>query len=109
MDLQEQLRQLFPDHEPENVQKHQIPDAGFGMQDDPIICKYEKRKGKGITLLENYNGTSNDFKKLTQILQREFHVGASAKDDIIILQTSERDRVMTFLKSLGFIVKRVGG
>ncbi len=109
MDIQDKLRHLFPDHQSEEKNEDDTPDADFWMQEDPILCKYEKRKGKPITLLENYNGAASDFKKLTQRLQQKFHVGASAKDDRILLQTAHRDKVMDFLKSLGFNVKRVGG
>ena len=109
MDLQDQLRQLFPDHQAQESQETDPDKVDFWMQEEPILCKYEKRKGKPITLLENYNGGASDFKSLTQTLQKKFHVGASAKDEKILLQTGDRDKVMNFLKSLGFSVKRVGG
>ena len=109
MDLQDQLRHLFPNHQAEEKEETYSDQIDFWMQEEPIFCKYEKRKGKPITLLENYNGASSDFKKLTQRLQKKFHVGASAKDEKILLQTGDRDEVMNFLKSLGFNVKRVGG
>ena len=79
------------------------------MQDDPIICKYEKRKGKPITILEGYTGADEDFKKLAKELKTKLSVGGSFKDDSIIIQGDYRDKIMVILKEKGFKVKRVGG
>ena len=46
MDLQDQLKNLFPEHVEENHVEDQNRASDIWMQDDPIICKYEKRKGK---------------------------------------------------------------
>jgi translation initiation factor 1 len=79
------------------------------MQDAPIICKYEKRKGKPITIIEGYTGADDDFKALAKDLKKRFSVGGSFKNDTIIIQGDFRDKIMAFLKELGFNVKRVGG
>ena len=79
------------------------------MQEEPIICKYEKRKGKPITILEGYTGATEDFKKLAKELKTKLSVGGSFKDDKIIIQGDFRDKIMVILKSKGFQVKRVGG
>lgn len=55
MDLQNQLKNLFPDHVPEKEEINEEKST-LWIQDDPIICKYEKRKGKPITILEGYTG-----------------------------------------------------
>ncbi|WP_411767630.1 translation initiation factor [Winogradskyella sp. A3E31] len=109
MDLQDQLKNLFPDHEPEETDEKEDIDHGLWLQDDPIICKYEKRKGKPITILEGYTGANEDFKELTKMLKKDLSVGGSFKNDVIIIQGDYRDKIMTTLKSLGFNVKRVGG
>lgn len=109
MDLQEQLKNLFPDHKvSETIDESDNKDS-IWLQDDPIICKYEKRKGKPITILEGYNGASEDFKKLAKELKTKLSVGGTFKDDIIIIQGDFRDKIMTILKEKGFSVKRVGG
>ena len=108
-DLRDQLQQLFPDHKPENKEEENHSKPEVWVQDDPLICKYEKRKGKPMTIIEGYNGAKSDFKSLTRILQRELHVGGSFKDEIIYLQGDYRDKIMDILKTMGFKVKRVGG
>lgn len=109
MDLKDQLKQLFPDHKSEHSETETNEDSGIWMQDDPIICKYEKRKGKPITILEGYNGAVDDFKILAKELKTTLSVGGSFKDDKIIIQGDYRDKIMQILKQKGFNVKRVGG
>lgn len=109
MDLKDQLKNLFPDHEPEENEVENKVDNPIWLQDDPIICKYEKRKGKPITILEGYTGADEDFKKLAKELKTKLSVGGSFKDDKIIIQGDYRDKIMSILKDKGFEVKRVGG
>lgn len=110
MDLQEQLKNLFPDHiEQETNDSKSKKESRIWMQDDPIICKYEKRKGKPITILEGYTGASSDFKALAKELKNKLSVGGSYKDEKIIIQGDYRDKIMAILKAKGFTVKRVGG
>lgn len=109
MDLQDQLKNLFPDHVPQENKDEKAPQSRYWMQDEPIICKYEKRKGKPVTILEGYNGADSDFKKLAKDLKSHLSVGGSFKNDAIIIQGDYRDKIMAFLKEAGFSVKRVGG
>ena len=110
MDLQDQLKQLFPEHQVEETNAQENPSkVKVWLQDSPIICKYEKRKGKPITILEGYTGEASDFKALAKMLKTSLSVGGSFKDDKIIIQGDYRDRIMEILKNMGFKVKRVGG
>ena len=71
MDLQEQLKKLFPDHEPSNEPEETVSENHeLFIQKEPMICKYEKRKGKATTIIEGYEGSDEDFK----ILAKEFDV-----------------------------------
>lgn len=108
MDLQDQLKNLFPDHVP-SEEEIQETENELWMQDEPIICKFEKRKGKPQTILEGYTGADEDFKKLAKEIKKLLSVGGSFKDDKIIIQGDYRDKIMQFLKDKGFKVKRVGG
>ena len=111
MDFQDQLKKLFPDHQPIEKEESKLskPKNVIWMQEDPIICKYEKRKGKPITILEGYTGATEDFKILAKELKTKLSVGGSFKDDKIIIQGDYRDKIMEILKQKGFKVKRVGG
>lgn len=105
--LREQLKNLFPDHIEEPIAKQEP--SNMWLQDDPLLCKYEKRKGKPVTVIEGYTGADNDFKTLTKEIKTLLGVGGSFKDDTIIIQGDYREKIMEFLKSKGFKVKRVGG
>lgn len=108
MDLKDQLKNLFPEHTPKEVEKEEIKNEVW-LQDDPIICKYEKRKGKPITILEGYTGADKDFKILAKELKKKLSVGGGIKNGTIIIQGDYRDKIMLILKEKGFKVKRVGG
>ena len=107
MDLKDQLKNLFPDHVATEVEKKES--SNVWLQNEPIICKYEKRKGKPITILEGYNGAQKDFKLLAKEIKTMLSVGGSFKDEKIIIQGDYRDKIMQLLKNKGFNVKRVGG
>lgn len=105
--LREQLQKLFPDHKEEEFPKEEI--SNIWLQDEPLLCKYEKRNGKPITLIEGYTGADNDFKILAKELKTFLGVGGTVKEEKIMIQGDYRDKVMDFLKRKGFKVKRVGG
>lgn len=110
MDLQEQLKKLFPDHEPSNEPEVVEPhDHTLFIQKEPMICKYEKRKGNATTIIEGYEGSDDDFKLLAKELKTKLSVGGTFKDGAIIIQGDYRDKIMNLLKDKGFKVKRVGG
>lgn len=108
MDLQDQLKDLFPDHKFEESQEEQAQPE-FWMQEAPLLCKYEKRKGKPVTIIAGYTGADEDFKKLTRQLKTLLGVGGSFKKEEILIQGDYRAQIMEFLKDKGFKVKRVGG
>ena len=110
MDLQDQLKNLFPEHEhvPQETAEKE-GESTIWLQDDPLICKYEKRKGKPITIIEGYTGADSDFKQLAKEIKQLLGVGGSFKNEQIIIQGDYRDRIMEFLQNKGFKTKRVGG
>lgn len=108
MDLKDQLKKIFPEHQ-EETETSADNESGLWLQDEPILCKFEKRKGKPQTILEGYTGTDKDFKQLTSELKKLLGVGGSYKNETIIIQGDYRDKIMEYLKEQGFKVKRVGG
>ena len=110
MDLQDQLKNLFPEHvlsnEPEEKEEtsHELY-----VQKEPMICKFEKRKGKPTTIIEGYEGNDEDFKILAKEIKTKLSVGGTFKDGAIIIQGDYRDKIMKILQEKGFKTKRVGG
>jgi len=110
MDLQEQLKKLFPDHEPSNEPEETVAENHeLFIQAAPMICKYEKRKGKATTIIEGYEGSDEDFKILAKEIKTKLSVGGTFKDGAIIIQGDYRDKIMKILQEKGFKTKRVGG
>ena len=110
MDISEQLKKLFPDHEVSNeplaVEETQ---QELFIQKVPMICKYEKRKGKPTTIISGYEGEVEDFKILAKEIKSKLAVGGSFKEGEIIIQGDYRDKIMKLLQDKGFKTKRVGG
>lgn len=110
MNLEDQLKNLFPDHVPEESNsKDDEKSFELWIQKEPLHCKYEKRKGKPLTIIEGYTGSDQDFKLLAKELKTMLGVGGSTKNEQIIVQGDYRDQIMNLLKNKGFRVKRVGG
>ena len=107
MDLKDQLKNLFPEHK--ETKEPQIEKSNVWLQEEPLLCKYEKRKGKPITIIDGYTGAIKDFKLLAKELKQKLSVGGSFKEEKIIIQGDYRDRIMNLLIEKGFKVKRVGG
>ena len=107
MDLRDQLKNLFPEHE---EQDFEMPEEKF-EQKDPLICKFEKkgRNGKPVTLIEGFEGTEEELKQISKKIKTTLGVGGSEKDGIIVIQGDNRDKIMKILQDMGYKTKRVGG
>jgi translation initiation factor 1 len=109
MDLHDQLKNLFPNHISEPEVEAEVEQKELYIQKEPMICKFEKRKGKPQTIIEGYEGSDDDFKILAKELKTKLSVGGTFKDGSIIIQGDYRDKIMTLLQQKGFKTKRVGG
>lgn len=111
-DLRDQLKNLFPDHqESQDSFVDSDTSQSFLASDQilPLICRYEKRKGKGTTIIEGFEGDAEALKTLAKSIKQQFSVGGGIKEHCIILQGNFRDQIMDFLKQKGYKTKRVGG
>jgi translation initiation factor 1 len=111
-DLRDQLKHLFPDHAESNEPAEpdqDYPEFSAKDQTTPLICRFEKRKGKGTTIIEGFEGDSEALKALAKAIKQQFSVGGGIKEHSIILQGNFRDQIMDFLKQKGYKTKRVGG
>ena len=107
MDLKNQLENLFPDH---NFKESKDDTKISYNQHDSVICKYEKRKGKPITIIEGFTSIKEtDKKEIAKRLKTMLSVGGTEKGGKIIIQGNNRNRIMEELVKMGFKVKRVGG
>ena len=107
MDLRDQLKNLFPEHE---EQDFEMPEEKF-VQKEPLVCKFEKkgRNGKPVTIVEGWEGSEEELKNISKKIKTTLGIGGSEKDGTIIIQGDNRDKIMDILKEMGFRTKRVGG
>ena len=107
MDLRDQLKNLFPEHE---EQDFEMQEEKF-EQKNPLICKFEKkgRNGKPVTLIEGFEGTEEELKQISKKIKTTLGIGGSEKDGIIVIQGDNRDKIMKILQDMGYKTKRVGG
>tara|TARA_Y100000739_G_C20600300_1_gene462580 strand:+ start:1283 stop:1606 length:324 start_codon:yes stop_codon:yes gene_type:complete len=107
MNLHDQLKSLFPEHDFKEETNKSEPVL---FQKEPLLCKYEKRKGKPVTIIDGFRSINDSEKKeLAKKLKTMFSVGGSVKNGKIIIQGDNRGLIMDELKRIGFKVKRVGG
>ena len=107
MDLRDQLKNLFPEHEEQDVE---MPEEK-SEQKSPLICKFEKkgRNGKPVTLIEGFEGIEEELKQISKKIKTTLGIGGSEKDGIIVIQGDNRDKIMKILQEMGYKTKRVGG
>src|SRR5215475_9812176 len=62
----------------------------------------KQRAGKAVTLIEGFIGIQQDLEELGKKLKSYCGTGGSAKDNEIIIQGDQRDKVMQWLKNNGY-------
>jgi translation initiation factor 1 len=62
----------------------------------------KQRAGKAVTLIEGFIGIQQDLEELGKKLKTYCGTGGSAKDNEIIIQGDQREKVMQWLKNNGY-------
>lgn len=70
----------------------------------------EKRPGnKVVSIIRNFKGSVEDFRKLEKEIKKKVGVGGSIKGDEIIIQTKDRQKLLQILNKMGYFAKLSGG
>lgn len=101
-----------PESECKCRKKKKKPSDEVNIINDGIIrlLKQTKgRKGKGVTLVSGFDKSDDELKKIAKILKQKSGSGGTVKNQIIEIQTDNREVLKKELESMGFKVKISGG
>ena len=65
----------------------------------------KQRKGKTVTLIQNFIGKEEDLEALAKFLKTKCGVGGSAKDNEIVMQGDFKMKVKELLEKEGYKIK----
>ena len=67
-----------------------------------VILDKKQRKGKIVTLVENFVGNEDDLAHLGKTLKTKCGTGGNTKDGIIIIQGDFKDKIIAWLREMGY-------
>ncbi len=85
--------------EEDNVQEETLPPSQQKLR---ITLDTKQRAGKAVTLITGFTGTTRDLEDLAKKLKAFCGTGGSAKDNEIIIQGDNREKVRQWLNKNGF-------
>ncbi len=99
-----------PDHEYTHDGEEDGITGSPGSQVLRIFLDRKRRKGKEVTLITGFEGSTDDLKTLGKMLKSKCGVGGTVKDGEIMIQGNHRDKVLKLLLDAGYSrTKKSGG
>lgn len=96
-----------PDYQYENEEIEEADTLPKEKQLLRISLDKRNRKGKAVTLITGFIGTTDDLEALGKLLKVKCGVGGSAKDGEIIVQGDFRNKVLEILQKEGYAKARI--
>ncbi len=95
-----------PDYEYDYEDSGELDTLPVDEQQLVVSLDKKQRKGKVVTLVQGFVGSSDDLNELGKLLKRHCGVGGNAKDGEVIIQGDNKEKVCKFLESKGYNVKK---
>jgi len=111
-DWKERLGMVYstnPDFQFESTAGKESETLPPNKQDLRVQLDKKQRNGKKATLITGFAGTAEDLKALAKVLKTKCGAGGSTRDGEILIQGDFCEKVIDFLKSENYKVKRSGG
>lgn len=89
----------FRFEEENDAAAHTLPPAQQRLK---VRLDNKQRGGKTVTLVTGFIGTDGDLQALGKQLKNYCGTGGSAKDNEIIIQGDQRDKVLQWLQKAGY-------
>lgn len=91
-----------------NFNKDTLPDKVPNRQNLTIHLEKKNRGGKIVTIIKGFISNKSELKILVRELKKHCGTGGSSKNQEIIIQGNQRDKIIVLLESKGFCAKKVG-
>ncbi|MBS1510613.1 MAG: translation initiation factor [Bacteroidetes bacterium] len=98
-----------PDFKPETEQEDTLETLAPAQQHLRILLDKKQRAGKMVTLITGFIGTDADLETLGKQLKSYCGTGGSVKDQEIIVQGDNRDKVLQWLQKNGYSKSKKSG
>ena len=96
-----------PDYKYEKEGEEEQDTSPKEKQQLRISLDKRNRKGKAVTLITGFIGTTEDLEELGKFLKVKCGVGGSAKDGEIIVQGDFRNKILELLNKEGYVKARI--
>lgn len=98
--------------DPEYLSKQEEPEEIIIVKPEQQLLKVrletKHRAGKAVTLIEGYRGAAAEKEELVKKLKNFCGTGGSCKDDEMLIQGDQRDKVLQWLYKNGYkLAKRI--
>lgn len=87
-----------------NLEEHEETQETLPVNQQKLRIRLETkhRAGKAVTLVTGFIGTDDDLQMLGKLLKNHCGTGGSAKDNEIIIQGDQREKVLKYLLAKGY-------